>query len=227
MTKIVGHRGAAGLAPENTLAAIRAGKQAGADMLEFDVQRTRDGQFVVCHDPNLRRVSDSPAIIEESTYDQIAAVTLHGGGHVPLLRDVLTAAGDTPVVVELKITNHVAEVCKLLDEFPKLDITIATFNKSVAKTCKRFRPHTPVLLGHHHLPLLVVQIAKAQKLDGIDINFGILNPLTYWLAKRANLRIMAYTVNSPFAARIIRRFYPDVWICTNYPNRFSQPAKQV
>ena len=44
---IIGHRGAAGLAPENTMAAIAAGIEAGSDMIEIDVRLTRDNQLVV------------------------------------------------------------------------------------------------------------------------------------------------------------------------------------
>jgi len=53
-----GHRGASGLAPENTLAAFRLARQLGADGVECDVQLTRDGEVVVCHDEDVERVSD-------------------------------------------------------------------------------------------------------------------------------------------------------------------------
>lgn len=52
----LGHRGARALAPENTLAGMRAGMAAGADGVEFDVQRTADGHLVVFHDDDLRRI---------------------------------------------------------------------------------------------------------------------------------------------------------------------------
>ncbi len=52
----LGHRGARALAPENTLAGMRAGMNAGADGVEFDVQRTSDGHLVVFHDDDLKRI---------------------------------------------------------------------------------------------------------------------------------------------------------------------------
>lgn len=52
----LGHRGARGLAPENTLAGMKAGMAAGADGVEFDVQRTSDGHLVVFHDDDLKRI---------------------------------------------------------------------------------------------------------------------------------------------------------------------------
>ena len=54
---IIGHRGAAGLAPENTMEAFRAGFEAGADMMELDVRLTADKRLVVIHDALLLRTT--------------------------------------------------------------------------------------------------------------------------------------------------------------------------
>ena len=58
---MVAHRGGAGLAPENTLAAFRAGLEHGADALELDVHLSRDGELVVIHDPISRARPTPPA----------------------------------------------------------------------------------------------------------------------------------------------------------------------
>ena len=58
---ILGHRGAAGEAPENTLLAFRTGLAAGAHMLESDVHRTRDGVAVLIHDGELERTTERDA----------------------------------------------------------------------------------------------------------------------------------------------------------------------
>ena len=58
----IAHRGARSIAPENTLAAARAGLQAGADMWELDVAVTADGELVVLHDDTLERTSNAKAI---------------------------------------------------------------------------------------------------------------------------------------------------------------------
>ena len=68
---IVGHRGAKGLAPENTLAAFQVAADLGIDGVEFDVQRTKDGQLIVFHDEDVARVSDRTSSILELTSDEI------------------------------------------------------------------------------------------------------------------------------------------------------------
>ena len=68
--RVFGHRGAAGLAPENTLPAFALGVALGADVLEFDVHATRDGVIVVIHDPTLERTTNgSGQVCAQRFYD--------------------------------------------------------------------------------------------------------------------------------------------------------------
>src|SRR5271169_865003 len=55
---VIGHRGAAAHAPENTLAGFRAARVLGCTWVEFDVRLTGDGALVVCHDDQLKRTTD-------------------------------------------------------------------------------------------------------------------------------------------------------------------------
>ena len=72
---IIGHRGAAGLAPENTIDAMAAGVAAGADMLELDVRLTRDGVPVIAHDNRLLRTHHRNESISHLTYTELQALT--------------------------------------------------------------------------------------------------------------------------------------------------------
>ncbi|GHH73921.1 hydrolase [Streptomyces sulfonofaciens] len=62
---VVAHRGASGYAPENTLEAVDQAAQLGADWVENDVQRTRDGELVVIHDTDLKRTTDAEAVFPD------------------------------------------------------------------------------------------------------------------------------------------------------------------
>ena len=55
--KIIGHRGAAGLALENTLPGIELARLLGVDAIEIDVRKTKDNQLILCHDADLKRVA--------------------------------------------------------------------------------------------------------------------------------------------------------------------------
>ena len=70
--RIIAHRGASAAAPESSRAAIRGAALAGADMIELDVQMTRDGRLVVFHDDRLERTTDGSGRVTRLRYAQIA-----------------------------------------------------------------------------------------------------------------------------------------------------------
>ncbi|NOT58386.1 MAG: hypothetical protein HOP18_27640 [Deltaproteobacteria bacterium] len=89
---VVGHRGAAAVAPENTLPAIRAARDAGALMIEFDVQQSVDGALFVFHDHTLERFTGESLVASALPWDMLSQKsvgTIHGQPiYMPLLDDV-------------------------------------------------------------------------------------------------------------------------------------------
>ncbi|MCL4541941.1 MAG: glycerophosphodiester phosphodiesterase, partial [Chloroflexi bacterium] len=71
MALCIGHRGAAGLAPENTLLAFRRGLETGADGIECDVHRTCDGQLVLMHDLDVSRTTNGHGHINEMSFAEV------------------------------------------------------------------------------------------------------------------------------------------------------------
>lgn len=232
-TDIIGHRGAAGLALENTKSSFKKAVEVGAHTFEFDVRMTRDGQFVVCHDDTLGRVSNSTASIKSITYDELKRIPLWNNEHVPLLSDVLEIARaySIRVIVEIKIEiqtdAHLENLCQILDEYEDLTITVASFKHATIATMQKIRPDYRFYLAENRHPITAIRKARATKVQGIDLNYKLLNPLTYCLARYWKLEIMIFTVNSLLLGRIIRLLYPAVAMCTNYPDRFiAQTARQ-
>jgi len=126
---VIGHRGAAGLAPENTIEGFRTGLDAGAEALEFDVHLSRDGKAVVIHDPTLDRTTDRTGTVSELTLDEIqqadAGFRFQSAGayswrgrqvRVPTLEEVVAALPDVPLLIELKTPLAGPEVARLLRE---------------------------------------------------------------------------------------------------------------
>ncbi len=69
---VMGHRGAAAHAPENTLVSIRRAAEVGAPWVEFDVMLTADGVPVLFHDDSLERVTGEPGLMAETPYSRVA-----------------------------------------------------------------------------------------------------------------------------------------------------------
>jgi glycerophosphoryl diester phosphodiesterase len=111
---VVAHRGAAGKAPENTLASIRQAIADGTDWVEIDVQESADGEVVVVHDSDFMKLAGVDLRVWEATLSQLRAIDVgswfdpgFAKERVPTLAEVLDIAkGRTKVVIELKYYGH-------------------------------------------------------------------------------------------------------------------------
>jgi glycerophosphoryl diester phosphodiesterase len=99
----VGHRGAAGHAPENTLAAIRSGISLGCDFVELDVQSTLDGRLVLMHDTLVDRTTKGTGLVSDLTWEELLQLDAGNGERVPSLEAALaTASAHAGVILEAK-----------------------------------------------------------------------------------------------------------------------------
>jgi glycerophosphoryl diester phosphodiesterase len=128
---VIGHRGAAAHAPENTLPSFRLGIEQGAEAIEFDVRVTADGVPVVLHDPTLDRTTDMRGAVSALPLDRVREADAgwrytpdrgrtfpwRGRGvRVPTLAEVLAELADIPVLIEIKTPDASAAVLRVLTE---------------------------------------------------------------------------------------------------------------
>lgn len=104
MVKIIGHRGARNLWPENSLAGFRNTLELGIDGVEFDVHQTKDGGLVVIHDPTLERTTLGKGAIGGLTLDQSRAIRLRDSEEtIPALDQVLDILQPSSVELHIEI----------------------------------------------------------------------------------------------------------------------------
>ena len=110
LARVIGHRGAAGAAPENTLAAVRKAKELGASWIEFDVKLTRDGHPVLFHDDRLERTTDGYGPVAATTFAQIRRLDAGAwfspafrGERVPMFEDVLALCIELGLGINVEI----------------------------------------------------------------------------------------------------------------------------
>lgn len=156
---LVAHRGLSGIAPENTMAAIKAACDAGYYGVEFDIHLTSDGEWVVSHDDNLRRMAGVNKKICEMTLKEIQSIELNNGANiekydgitVPTLREVLDCVSKTDIVpvIEIKTTTQdkIDTLVAMLKEYGYLESArIISFNQAPLKEYKRICARTPMSL---------------------------------------------------------------------------------
>lgn len=101
--RLIGHRGAKALAPENTLGSIRAAKAAGVGWVEIDAKLAGDGIPVLIHDATLDRTTDRSGPVVALTSAELAAVDAGGGEGVPTLAQCLALCREIDLGLDLEI----------------------------------------------------------------------------------------------------------------------------
>jgi glycerophosphoryl diester phosphodiesterase len=103
MIYVVGHRGAAGVEPENTIRGFRYALELGVDYVECDVHLTKDNQLIVMHDETVDRTTNGTGAIRNLTFAEIRSLDAGKGERVPTLTEVLEVVKDKAILlIELK-----------------------------------------------------------------------------------------------------------------------------
>jgi glycerophosphoryl diester phosphodiesterase len=156
LPRLFGHRGAAGLAPENTLASFRRAVQDGAEFLELDVHATRDGVVVVIHDATLDRTTDGQGAVRERSFVEIRRCDAgfrfaQDGGHpyrgrgvqIPSLEELLDEMPQVPLNIEVKQAEPPIEpmVIGLLERKRALDrVVLAAEDDTIMRRIRTYAP---------------------------------------------------------------------------------------
>ena len=102
---VIGHRGAAGLAPENTLASFSQAVRLGVDAVELDVHRSADGHLVVMHDERVDRTTNGKGQVAATTLAALRRLDAGGGERIPTLDEVLEAV-PTRIAVNIELKGR-------------------------------------------------------------------------------------------------------------------------
>jgi glycerophosphoryl diester phosphodiesterase len=113
----IGHRGAAGHAPENTLTAIQKGIALGVDFVEIDVRRTADGVLVALHDETVNRTTNGEGRVDRLLLQNVKTFNAGNGEHIPTLEEVLKlASGGAGLMLELKVKGVAQQTVEAVRE---------------------------------------------------------------------------------------------------------------
>ena len=202
--EVIGHRGGAALAPENTLAAIRAGLDAGADGVEIDVRLTRDGVAVLLHDPDVARTTPGTGRVGDLSSEEVRSLG------VPTLEEALAAVPvDRLLIVEVKgtpwdpghdPTEPAARVAAatLASGAPRR-VVVSSFNPFALAAVRAISPqlHTAVLTNTVFDLGSNLAAAVAGENEECHVPAELIEPAFVETAHDAARRVVAWTVNDP------------------------------
>lgn len=214
---VIGHRGAAGLAPENTLESLRAGYDVGADILEFDVRLTSDNVPILSHDSKLygRRVR----------YTTFAE--LKEAGAVVTLEEVLNEFfGRILLNLEYKPGTDVDIVYKLIaKKYVERsgdwnNILFSSFHVRSLLRLRKLSKDVNLALLHSVNPFAFVTYQRKLQLSAVGWHRLHVNRLAIEITRKSDIFSYVYTVNRPQAAKILERRGID-GVVTDYPNKLA------
>nr|WP_206701040.1 MULTISPECIES: glycerophosphodiester phosphodiesterase [Lysinibacillus] len=137
-TKIIAHRGYVAGNVENTISGLVSAANAGADLIEIDIQQTVDGEFVVFHDRTLRRLAGKNGVIANMTLRELKTLTIHQNGYrdkIASLEDCIEIAKalDVALLIELKVHGKETEdvLPKLVEKLRKYKVLDSYYVQSV------------------------------------------------------------------------------------------------
>lgn len=219
---LIGHRGAAGLAPENTLLSIEAGIDNGANAIECDIRVTKDKKLVLCHDDTLLRIAGNSKKISELSLNQIHTTITNSGQPIPTLAEALEAAGNTPLVIEGKGSDWAELLATELKGHKGTKPMVISSNHPELFLFTQALPGVETFAINDHSPFDAIRNATLLNLSGISTGFSHYNPLVYRYARRNNLKMITSPINRPWAVWFFHKLYPEVMITTDFPDRFKK-----
>lgn len=221
---IIAHRGAAGLASENTLKAMRAGVAAGADMLEFDIRLTRDGVPVVLHDPTLWRTHKVRGTINKLTLAELQAKTKHQP--VPTLKQVLDEFfGNVELNIECKGKGSGLGSLELVRQYitQPSDWDSVLFSSFFAKELQAIRAASATARLGLLQSISPLRFKRYSSLGLFAVGFYKLTATQFAIAaaKKQGYFTYVYTIDTAGNLPKIKKWAVDA-IVTNRPDVFSK-----
>jgi len=214
--RVIAHRGLALDFPENTLGAFQAALSSGADILETDIHLTKDGQVVVAHDPDVKRVAGQPGLISDYTAAQLKSLDLGAGNSFILLWELLEALPEARFNIDLKVRPVVQPFVDVVRQMNAHErVLIASFDEKHRQMASSELPGvvssaTPphILEGRLRswLGLSVDTWAPPPGMVALQIpvtyfGLALVTPSMIRAAHKKGLEVHVWTINDPVAMR--------------------------
>ncbi|MDQ0954474.1 glycerophosphoryl diester phosphodiesterase [Streptomyces phaeochromogenes] len=212
----IGHRGIMGVEPENTLRSFIAAQQAGLDLIELDLHLSKDGALVVMHDADVDRTTDGSGPIAEMTLAELRVLDAGRGERIPVFEEVLDAV-TAPLQAEIKdvaAARALAEVMNRRDLVGRVEVL--SFHDEAIAEIARLVPGVRTALVASRYGIDVVERATAAGATSLVLNIRRLTLEVVERARKADLRIIGWVVNTQDHLRLVRALELD-GATTDYP----------
>ena len=219
---VIGHRGSAAMAPENTLASIRLALRQGADFVENDIMRTKDGKLVITHDLSLERTTDVEQVFPDRTSYQVADYTLaeikrldagswfgseFAGQRILTLREWVEAVGSSNGMlleakdpwafpgIEIDIDKELRSIPTFVQALRKGNVIMQAGDEPWLRAYHQLAPDVPVALLYYTRPTDEQLVSASTWLDAVNPALGNIDQAIVDRTHELGLKTYVWTVN--------------------------------
>ncbi|EKE18480.1 MAG: hypothetical protein ACD_9C00322G0002 [uncultured bacterium] len=224
ITKI-GHRGAMGYAPENTLNSFAKALDLGVDMVELDVYISIDGELVVIHDDKVDRTTDGKGYVIEKTFSQLRNLDAGNGQKIPTLKEVFDLVDrKAEINIELKGSNTAQSVSVLIEEYVKErgwkyeDFLVSSFNHYELKKFHELIPEIRIGALITGIPVGFAEFAERVNAWSVNLCMEFINKEMVDDAHARGMKVFVWTANDSDDIEKMKLLGVD-GIFSNFPDR--------
>ena len=221
----IGHRGAKGYEPENTLLSFQKAIDIGVDGIELDVHLSSDGAIMVIHDETLDRTTNGKGFVNELSLQELKTFQIEKENTIPTLIEVFDLVNKHCFInIELKGNGTSKPVINLIEHYIEEKnwnyghFIISSFNWSALQEVRKWNAKIPIgVLTHTDLDLAIA-FAKFIKAETIHPYFHLLNNENTKKMQNEGFKVFAWTVNETEDIQKIKSFHVN-GIISDFPDR--------
>jgi glycerophosphoryl diester phosphodiesterase len=222
---IIGHRGACGYEPENTLRSMRKALELGVGMVEFDVYCCKSGELVVIHDETVDRTTNGHGYVWGMTLAELKALDAGQGEQIPTLQELLDCVDKKCAVnIELKGAGTALPVAEAIEHamadhgWAKEQFCVSSFNHQELLKFHQQSPGVAIGALYDGIPLNYAAFAEPLGASTVNLCVDFIDREFVEDAHRRGLEVYVWTVNSEADTRRMAELGVD-GLFTNYPDK--------
>lgn len=198
----IGHRGASGYAPENTIEAFQKAIALGADGIEFDVHFSADQQLVVIHDDTVDRTTSGTGKVASLTSEELQRLKMDNESIIPTVAQVFDLSDSIIMNVELKGENTADPVAKMIQKYVTeknrdySQFLVSSFDWHSLRYLRHQYPNIPLGVLSHSDINSAIDFAISINAESIHPNFQILSKSALEVCCENRINVFVWTVNN-------------------------------
>lgn len=210
--RLIGHRGAADVRPENTLCAFEYAAQAGLNWIEFDIQLTSDKQWVVLHDETLERTSNGQGALQDYSLAEVRKLDAgswfspqYAGQQIPTLTEVLDLALKLNLTCNIELKSPTVEYALAFTQFVQQrtalpPILLSSFDHNCVAQLQEYLPAMPRAYVIEQFDDSTLAAAQALAAYSVHCCVNKITAAEIALLREHGFAVLLYTINDAAVA---------------------------